>query len=283
MKLNPSDIFKLAGEFLAEDIGRGDITTEAVLLPGVTARGRFLAKQDLVVAGIEVADAVFAVLDPDAEIEAFVSDGDGVKRGDIFARVNGPAEVLLTAERTALNVLQHLCGIATLTRAFVEAVAGTKAQIVDTRKTLPGLRMLEKYAVLVGGGRNHRFGLDDGVLIKDNHIGLAGSVQTAVERVRKSAGHLHKIEVEAASLEDLREALTAGADVILLDNMGPEMVSEAVAIARQSSPTVVLEASGGITLENVRAYAEAGVDYISVGALTHSAPAADISFKITTI
>lgn len=283
MKLNPSDIFKLAGEFLAEDIGRGDITTEAVLLPGITARGRFLAKQDLIVAGIEVADAVFAVLDPDAEIEAFVSDGDRVKRGDVFARINGPAEVLLTCERTALNVLQHLAGIATLTRAFVEAVAGTGAQIVDTRKTLPGLRMLEKYAVLVGGGRNHRFGLDDGVLIKDNHIALAGSVQTAVERARKFAGHLHKIEVEAASLEDLREALAAGADVILLDNMTPEMVSEAVAIARHSSPTVVLEASGGITLENVRAYAEAGVDYISVGALTHSAPAADISFKITTI
>ena len=174
MRLNPSDLFKLAGDFLAEDVGRGDITTEAVVLPGVRARGRFIAKQELVVAGLEVADAVFAVLDSSVEIEAFVTDGDRVRAGEVFARVDGPAEVLLMAERTALNLLQHLSGIATLTRAFVEAIAGTRAQIVDTRKTLPGLRMLQKYAVLVGGGRNHRFGLDDGILIKDNHIALAG-------------------------------------------------------------------------------------------------------------
>jgi nicotinate-nucleotide pyrophosphorylase (carboxylating) len=283
MRLTPSDLFKLAGDFLAEDVGRGDITTEAVVLPGVRARGRFIAKQDLIVAGLEVADAVFAVLDSSVEIEAFVTDGDRVRAGEVFARVEGPAEVLLMAERTALNLLQHLSGIATLTRAFVEAVAGTRAQIVDTRKTLPGLRQLQKYAVLVGGGRNHRFGLDDGVLIKDNHIALAGSVRTAIERARRHAGHMHKIEVEVSTMDDLREAIEARADIILLDNMSPEMVHEAVRLIRERAPDVLVEASGGITLENVRAYAEAGVDFISIGALTHSAPAADISLKLTTL
>lgn len=283
MGLRSSDLFRLAEDFLAEDLGRGDVTTEAVVLPGVRARGRFLAKQDLVVAGLEIADAVFAVLDSSVEIEAFVTDGDRVPAGEVFARVEGPADVLLAAERTALNLLQHLSGIATLTRAFVEAVAGTRAQIVDTRKTLPGLRMLQKYAVAVGGGRNHRFGLDDGVLIKDNHIALAGGVRTAVERARRQLGHKYKIEVEVSTLEDLQEALQAHADVILLDNMPPEMVREAVRRAREYAPDVLLEASGGITLENVRAYAEAGVDLISIGALTHSAPAADISLKVTTL
>ncbi len=283
MGLRSSDLFRLAEDFLAEDLGRGDVTTEAVVLPGVRARGRFLAKQDLVVAGLEIADAVFAVLDSSVEIEAFVTDGDRVRAGEVFARVEGPADVLLAAERTALNLLQHLSGIATLTRAFVEAVAGTRAQIVDTRKTLPGLRMLQKYAVAVGGGRNHRFGLDDGVLIKDNHIALAGGVRTAVERARRQLGHKYKIEVEVSTLEDLQEALQAHADVILLDNMPPEMVREAVRRAREYAPDVLLEASGGITLENVRAYAEAGVDLISIGALTHSAPAADISLKVTTL
>jgi nicotinate-nucleotide pyrophosphorylase (carboxylating) len=282
MKLNPPDMFKLAAEFLAEDLSRGDITTEAVISPAIMARGRFIAKQDLILAGLEIADAVFAVLEAPVEIEAFVADGDRVKAGDVFARVRGPAEVLLTGERVALNVLQHLSGIATLTRAYVDAVAGTRAKIVDTRKTTPGLRMLEKYAVLMGGGHNHRFGLDDGVLIKDNHLALTGSVKEAVERARRKVGHLHKIEVEISNLDDLREALTAKADVILLDNMPVALVREAVQITRAQHPDVMLEASGAITLENVRQYAEAGVDYISVGAITHSAPAVDISFKLST-
>jgi nicotinate-nucleotide pyrophosphorylase (carboxylating) len=282
MTLHPSDIFKLAAEFLAEDLGRSDITTEAVIPPAITARGSFIAKQDLILAGLEMADAVFAVLEAPVEIEAFVADGDRVKSGDVFARLKGSAEVLLTGERVALNILQHLSGIATLTRAYVDAVAGTNAKIVDTRKTTPGLRMLEKYAVLMGGGHNHRFGLDDGVLIKDNHLALVGSVTEAVERARRHVGHLHKIEVEVSNLDDLREALAVTADVILLDNMPAPIVREAVQIARAQHPAVVLEASGGITLENVRQYAEAGVDYISVGALTHSAPAVDISFKIST-
>ncbi len=283
MRLNTSELFKLASEFIAEDLGRGDITTQAVLTAAVTARGRFIAKQDLVLAGLEVADAVFGVLESPVEIEAFAADGERVRQGDVFARVKGPADILLMGERTALNVLRHLSGIATLTRAYVDAVAGTKAKILDTRKTTPGLRMLEKYAVLMGGGHNHRFGLDDGVLIKDNHLALVGDVRTAIERARRHLGHLHKIEVEVKNLNELREALAASADLILLDNMTPEMVREAVQIARATAPHVLLEASGSITLDNVRQYAEAGVDYISVGAITHSAPAVDISFKITTI
>lgn len=281
LKLTPSDLFKLASDFLAEDVGRGDITTQCTLPTAMMARGRFLAKQDMVLAGLEIADAVFAVLEAPVEIEAFAADGERVKAGDVFARVRGPADVLLMGERTALNLLQRLSGIATLTRAFVEAVAGTKAKIVDTRKTTPGLRMLEKYAVLMGGGYNHRFGLDDGVLIKDNHLALAGSIKEVIERARRSVGHLHKIEIEVRTLDQLRDALAARADVIMLDNMTPEMTEEAVRIARAAAPEVLLEASGSITLETVRRYAEAGVDLISVGALTHSAPAVDISLKIS--
>jgi nicotinate-nucleotide pyrophosphorylase (carboxylating) len=283
MELNAAELFKLATEFLAEDLGRGDITTQAVLAAALTARGRFLAKQDLVLVGLELADAVFAVLEAPVEIEAFAADGEWVKAGSVFARVKGPADVLLMGERTALNILQRLSGIATLTRAYVEAVAGTNAKIVDTRKTTPGLRMLEKYAVLMGGGHNHRFGLDDGVLIKDNHLALAGRVKEVVERARRRVGHLHKIEVEVRTLEQLREALTARADIVMLDNMLPEMVREAVRMTRDVSPDVLLEASGSITLENVRQYADAGADLISVGALTHSAPAVDMSFKISAV
>jgi len=283
MKLNAAELFKLATEFLAEDLGRGDITTQAALPSALAARGRFLAKQDLVLAGLELADAVFAVLEAPVEIEAFAADSEWVKADSVFARVKGPADVLLMGERTALNILQRLSGIATLTRAYVDAVAGTNAKIMDTRKTTPGLRMLEKYAVLMGGGHNHRFGLDDGVLIKDNHLALAGSVKEVVERARRRIGHLHKIEVEVRTLEQLREALTARADVVMLDNMPPEMVREAVRITRETSPDALLEASGSITLENVRRYADAGVDLISVGALTHSAPAVDMSFKISAI
>ncbi|HZG52140.1 MAG TPA: carboxylating nicotinate-nucleotide diphosphorylase, partial [Pyrinomonadaceae bacterium] len=198
----------------------------------------------------------------------------------VIARTNGFADVLLAGERVALNLLQRLSGIATTTRAFVREVEGTNAQIVDTRKTTPGLRMLEKYAVESGGGRNHRFGLDDGVLIKDNHIALAGGVGAAVERARAAVGHLHKVEVEVSSEKDLREAIKSGADILLLDNLTPEETRARVELARELSPTVLLEASGGIRLENVRAYAEAGVDLVSVGALTHSARAMDISFKI---
>jgi nicotinate-nucleotide pyrophosphorylase (carboxylating) len=278
--LDEGALFSQIGAFLNEDLGRGDITTQSTVMRQQSARGRFLAKEPMVVAGLEAAESVFSTLDSQQQLEAFVSDGDEVEAGKVIARTTGFADVLLGGERLALNLLQRLSGIATLTRRYVEAVEGTNAQIVDTRKTTPGLRMLEKYAVQAGGGRNHRFGLDDGVLIKDNHIALAGGVGTAVERARKAVGHLHKIEVEVSKESDLREALRCGADIVLLDNLSPEETARMAALARSIAPNVLLESSGGITLENVRAYAEAGVDLISIGALTHSARAVDISFKI---
>jgi nicotinate-nucleotide pyrophosphorylase (carboxylating) len=278
--LDEGALFSQIGAFLNEDLGRGDITTQAVVVRQQRARGRFLAKEPMVVAGLEAAEAVFSTLDSQQQIEAFVSDGDEVEAGKVIARTNGFADVLLAGERVALNLLQRLSGIATQTRAYVRAVEGTKAQIVDTRKTAPGLRMLEKYAVVAGGGRNHRFGLDDGVLIKDNHVALAGGVGAAVERARRAVGHLHKIEVEVTNERELREALSSGADTLLLDNQTPEETARLVQIARELAPQVLLESSGGITLENVRDYAAAGVDLISIGALTHSARAMDISFKI---
>src|ERR671916_858760 len=278
--LDDGALFSQIGAFLSEDLGRGDITTQATVARNTRARGRFLAKEPMVVAGLEAAESVFSTLDSQQQLEAFVSDGDEFEAGKVIARTHGFADVLLAGERLALNLLQRLSGIATLTREYVRAVEGTGAQVVDTRKTAPGLRMLEKYAVLTGGGRNHRFGLDDGVLIKDNHIALAGGVATAVERARDSVGHLHKVEVEVANERDLRDAVEAGADILLLDNQTPEETRRLVEIARGLKPDVLLESSGGITLENVRDYAEAGVDLISVGALTHSARAVDISFKI---
>lgn len=278
--LDEGALFSQIGAFLSEDLGRGDITTQSTVTRNTRARGRFLAKEPMVVAGLEAAEAVFSTLDTQQQIEAFASDGEEVEAGKVIARTSGFADVLLAGERVALNLLQRLSGIATLTRRYVRAVEGTNAQIVDTRKTTPGLRMLEKYAVLSGGGRNHRFGLDDGVLIKDNHIALAGGVGAAVERARESVGHLHKIEIEVSTEKDLREAIGGGADILLLDNLSPEETARMVEIARKLAPQVTLESSGGITLENVRAYAEAGVDLISIGALTHSARAMDISFKI---
>jgi nicotinate-nucleotide pyrophosphorylase (carboxylating) len=284
--INPLDlelILDAVNTALDEDLGRGDITSRAVVRAGVKARGSFMAKQDFVLAGLEVADAVFTSFDPYLQIESTAGDGDEIRSGKIFARTTGEAHVLLAAERVALNFLQHLSGIATTTRSYVEAIAGTSTRIVDTRKTTPGLRLLEKYAVTVGGGYNHRLGLDDGVLIKDNHMAIAGSVNEAVRRAREAVGHLHKIEVEVATLEQVREALDAKADILLLDNMPPDLVRQAIQIIREREPDetrTLTEASGGINLANVRDYAEAGVDLISIGALTHSAPAVDISFKI---
>jgi nicotinate-nucleotide pyrophosphorylase (carboxylating) len=278
-------IYQAVEQALAEDVGRGDITTRSTVRMNARGRGSFLAKQDLILAGLEVADAVFGAFDVEMQIEASVADGDALKAGKTFARVSGDAHILLTAERTALNFLQRLSGIATLTKKYMDAIEGTGAAIVDTRKTTPGLRMLEKYAVTCGGGRNHRMGLDDGVLIKDNHIALSGGITEAVRRAKEAAGHLHKIEVETATLEQVKEAIRAGADIIMLDNMKPDQVREAAALVKASAPEErrpLTEASGGITLANVREYAEAGVDLISIGALTHSAPAVDISFKIKT-
>lgn len=268
--------------FLNEDMGRGDITTQATVARDVRGVGKFLAKEDLVVCGLGVAETVFLALDQDGpEMEMYVSDGDVVPKGTVLASVKGFADVLLAGERLALNLMQRMSGIATLTREYVKAVDGTQATIVDTRKTTPGLRLLEKYSVTIGGAKNHRMGLDDGVLIKDNHISLAGGITNAVRLAKERVGHLHKIEVEVSNWAQLREAIEAGADTVMLDNQTPEEAAKLVEMSRNMNPAVLIEASGGINLSNVRRYAEAGVDLISVGRLTHSAKSVDISFKIS--
>jgi nicotinate-nucleotide pyrophosphorylase (carboxylating) len=281
--LESGDVIRDIGEFLAEDIGRGDITTTATVPRDTRGQGRFLAKEYLILCGLDVAEAVFFHLDPDSsEIESTFVDGDEIEEGTVIGTLKGYADVLLIGERVALNLIQRMSGIATLTRAYVKAVEGTSARIVDTRKTTPGLRLLEKYAVTVGGGKNHRMGLDDGILIKDNHIALAGGITAAVTAAKNHAGHLHKIEIEVTNWAQLREAIEAGAEVIMLDNQTPDEAAKLVGMARNMNPNVVIEASGGMDLDRVRSYAEAGVDLISVGRLTHSAKAVDISFKIQT-
>ena len=282
--LDNGELLSAIGHFLAEDIGRGDITTSATVEPDVRGIGRFLAKEYLVICGMEVAEAVFLHLDGEiSEIETTYNEGDEVEEGTVFATLKGYADVLLTGERVALNILQRMSGVATLTRQYVRAVEGTRASIVDTRKTTPGLRLLEKYAVTIGGGKNHRMGLDDGVLIKDNHIALAGGITEAVRGAKGKVGHLHKIEVEVTNWAQLREAIEAGADIIMLDNQTPEEAAKLSSMSRDLNSNVLIEASGGMDLDRVRSFAEAGVDLISVGRLTHSARAVDISFKIQTL
>lgn len=265
---------------LAEDIGTGDITTRVTVPKGTTARGVLLAKADGVISGIEVARFVFQRYDPQIAFEALIADGAAVTPGTELATVRGPARSLLTAERTALNLIQRLSGVATETARYVQAIAGTAATIVDTRKTTPGLRQMEKAAVADGGGANHRFGLADGVLIKDNHLAAImgpDRVGRAVRQARAGAPHTLKVEVEVTTLDELDDALAAGADIVLLDNMSNEEMAEAV---RRTNGRALLEASGGVSLERVRSIAETGVDLISVGALTHSAPALDISLEL---
>ncbi len=260
---------------LAEDLGRaGDLTTEATIPPETSASARVVARRGGSIAGLPMAERVFALLDPTVEFVPRVADGDVVTAQTTLARISGPARAILTGERTALNLLGHLSGVATATRALVHAVAGTHAAIVCTRKTTPGLRALEKYAVRCGGGANHRFGLDDAVLIKDNHLVAAGGVRPAIERARAAIGHLVKIECEVQTVAQLEEALAARADVILLDNMTPAELTDAV---RRIRGRAISEASGGITLETVREVAESGVNLISVGWITHSAPTLDIA------
>jgi len=283
LEIDTGIIYGYASDFLKEDLGRGDVTTQTVIRGGARARGQFLAKQDLVLCGLEFAEAVFGVLDNAIALESLAYDGQPITAGTKFARIEGPAAVLLAGERTALNLLQHMSGIATLTRAFVDKVRGTGAHIIDTRKTTPGLRLIEKYAVSTGGGGNHRFGLDDGVLIKDNHITLVGGIKRAVELARSGAPHLLKVEVEASNLGQVRESLEARAEVIMLDNMKPAEIAAAVRLIREQAPDTIIEASGSITLDNVREVAETGVDLISVGAITHSAGAVDISMKISAV
>ena len=258
---------------LAEDIGFCDLTSELVIPAGARAELALNARQDIVVAGIEVAARVFRRRVPECRVELQVHDGERIKAGAAMGRVEGQARGLLAVERTALNFLQHLSGIATLTAQYAERIAGTRAVLIDTRKTTPGLRALEKHAVRAGGARNHRLRLDDGVLIKDNHISVCGSIAAAIERAKGGIPVLTRIEVECDTLEQVREALNAGADMILLDNMSMEDMRKAVAL---SGGQVPLEASGGVRLETIRAIAETGVDFISVGRITQSAPAVDI-------
>lgn len=272
--LPPMLVTRAVSDALAEDLGtRGDVTTLSTVSAEARATATFGARRAGVISGLDVARAAFHAFDAGVAFEARARDGDRVETGAVVARVSGAARSLLTAERVALNYLCHMSGIATLTRRFVDAVQGTGARIVDTRKTTPGLRAFEKYAVRCGGGDNHRSGLYDAILIKDNHIVAAGGVEAAIAAVRSHAGHMVKIEVEVGSLEELDAALKHPLDAVLLDNMTPETLREAVRIV---SGRVTTEASGGVSLETVRAIAESGVDLISVGALTHSAPILDL-------
>jgi nicotinate-nucleotide pyrophosphorylase (carboxylating) len=267
-------IDKIIEAALAEDIHTGDITTLSVLPKPRRMRARLVAKEPLVLAGIEVARRVFSKLDPAVQFKAEFSDGDRLDVGDVIAWIEGDAAALLQGERVSLNLLQRMSGIATQTAAYVKEIEGTGARVVDTRKTTPGLRVLEKYAVRVGGGTNHRTGLYDGVLIKENHISAAGGILEAVRLAREYIPHTLKIEVETESMEEVQQALQAGADIIMLDNMSCEQMTEAVQLIAKRA---LVEASGGVNLKTIRAIAQTGVDIISVGALTHSVRAADIS------
>ncbi|MGK2905221.1 MAG: carboxylating nicotinate-nucleotide diphosphorylase [Desulfuromonadales bacterium] len=263
---------------LLEDIGTGDVTTMATIEPGTQASAELVAKEDFVLAGIDVARRVFQLLSAEIAFEKLITDGQTVKRGDVMAWIKGDAAALLQGERVALNLLQRMCGVATLTAAFVKEVAGTQAIVVDTRKTTPGLRVLEKYSVRMGGGGNHRMALYDAVLIKENHVSAAGGITAAVRRAKQRVPHTQKIEVEVRNQDEVAEALAAGADILLFDNM---TLTELTAAVKLVGDQAITEASGSVNLDTVRDIAETGVRLISVGALTHSCRAVDISMLFT--
>lgn len=277
MQLDLKELDQVLNIALAEDIGKGDITSHATIDPGLTATFRFVSREKMVVCGAAFVGHFFKKLDPNVEIEGHAKEGEEIEKDTIILSGKGNARTLLTGERTILNLMQHLSGVASLTKQYVKAVDGTHAKIVDTRKTIPGLRALAKYAVKVGGGFNHRVRLDDGVLIKDNHIAVCGGVAEAIRRARASTPLLTKIEVECDTLEQLEEAIVMEPDIIMLDNMNLGDLEKAV---QRVDGKIHLEASGGVSLDTVRAIAETGVNYISVGKLTHSAPASDISLEI---
>ncbi len=305
MNWNTEYVSELVQRALAEDVGSGDATVLATIPASARGRAHIVARQDLLCAGLPLAEAVFRALDPEIQIEFRVKDSDAVAKGRDLLHLDGSGRAILTGERTALNFLAHLSGIATLTHKFVERLAGTNTRIRDTRKTTPGLRLLEKYAVKMGGGTNHRIGLYDAVLLKENHIALAGGVKQAlgqahaytalharpsamtayeeVEPPSRTPGTALPVQIEVRNLQELRQAVEAGADSVLLDNMTVAQAREAVALTRQLRPSVLVEISGGITLENARAYAETGADFLSSGSLTHSAPAADLSLLVDSI
>lgn len=277
MILNQFYVDNLIKTALLEDINYVDITTDYLILEDQENEAKFLAKADGVLCGIEVALRVFTLIQPDFQYEVFIHDGEEVKKGDIIAKIKGKTRTILKGERTALNLLQHMSGISSMTNRIVKIVEGTNASIADTRKTLPGMRPLQKYAVTVGGGKNHRFNLSDAAMLKDNHVDAGGGITNAVTKLRTKLGHMAKVELEVRTLDELREALSVDVDVIMLDNMDNDTMREAVKIADGKA---LLEASGGITEETIRDVAETGVDIISIGALTHSVKAFDISLKI---
>lgn len=279
--MEPFLLRELAQRALAEDLMYGDRTTEALFPDPLPAVGEVIAKEPLVVAGLDLFQAVFHLLDPAVRFEGAAGAGEAVKKGRSILQVFGDARILLKGERTALNFLQRLSGIATLTRRFVSQIERTSARIVDTRKTTPGLRALEKEAVRLGGGINHRFHLGDLILVKDNHIALAGGIGPAIKNARAGLSHALKIEVEVTSPAEAEEAIQHGVEIILLDNMELKEIKQAVRLIRKKAPSTRIEVSGGVRLENVSAIAKCGVDLISVGALTHSAPAVDLSLEIT--
>lgn len=277
MKIDNRQIDKIVLAAFEEDIGTGDITTNTTIPEGRLASGKFIAKEAGVICGMDVAARTFFLADEKIRFEAFVKDGDRVEKGDVIGEINGPAAGILVGERTALNLLQRMSGIATRTAEAVEKIKGTKAKIADTRKTMPMLRVFDKFAVRVGGGSNHRFNLADGILIKDNHIAASGSITAAVTAAKQGAPHTLKVEVEVETFEQLNEALAASADIIMLDNMTNEMMKKAVEI---TAGRAKLEASGNMGEKDLREVAETGVDIISIGALTHSVKALDISLKL---
>lgn len=277
MILNQFYVDNLIKTALLEDINYVDITTDYLIPEDQENEAKFLAKADGVLCGIEVALRVFTLIQPAFQYEVFIHDGEEVKKGDIIAKIKGKTRTILKGERTALNLLQHMSGISSMTNRIVKIVEGTNASIADTRKTLPGMRPLQKYAVTVGGGKNHRFNLSDAAMLKDNHVDAGGGITAAVTKLRTKLGHMAKVELEVRTLDELREALSVDVDVIMLDNMDNDTMREAVKIADGKA---LLEASGGITEETIRGVAETGVDIISIGALTHSVKAFDISLKI---
>lgn len=277
MILNKIYVDNLIKTALLEDINYCDVTTDYLIPAEQIGKGRLVAKAEGILCGAEVAARVFELIDSDIKIEILIKDGESVKYGDEIMRLEGRTASLLKGERTALNLIQHMSGISTAANQAMKIVEGTNASIADTRKTLPGMRPLQKYAVMTGGAKNHRYNLSDAAMLKDNHIDAAGGITAAVTALRKKIGHMTKIEVETRNLDELKEALAVGADIIMLDNMSPELMKEAVAI---TDGRAVLEASGGITNETLRAVAESGVDIISIGALTHSVKAFDISMYI---
>ncbi|XOS91295.1 carboxylating nicotinate-nucleotide diphosphorylase [Brevibacillus laterosporus] len=277
MLWNKRELQRKIEEWLFEDVGHGDITTMTTIPADEKGTGILYAKEPGMIVGLDIAEQVFHTVDHELDFQRLVPEGSQVQKGDVIAEVTGSVQAILTGERLALNLLQRLSGIATRTQLFVREISHTQARVVDTRKTTPGLRLLEKYAVRVGGGHNHRFALYDAVMIKDNHSKGAGGIKEAVRKAREAIPHTMKIEVEAESLKQVHEALEAGADIIMLDNMPCDMMREAVQIIQGKA---IIEASGGVTLETVRAIAETGVDVISVGGLTHSVTALDISLDL---